>query len=63
MRKQRKLLTAEEKERICQARNGRCTGEEWCPLFVGLNQVIFCYKDIGEVEELIDKIHNEEVEY
>lgn len=63
MKKQRKLLTMEEKERICQARHGRCTGDQQCPLFVALNPIIFCYQDMDELEELIDKMHNEEVEY
>lgn len=67
MKKQRKLLTDEEKEKICKSRRGvPCAGPDgrnWCPLFLGLGYNIFCYRDIDKLEQAIQNMHNEEIEY
>lgn len=66
MRKQRKLLTTEEKEKICKNRRGVCAGPDsrnWCPLFLGLGHNIFCYRNINVLEDVIQNMHNEEVEF
>lgn len=66
MKKQRKLLTTEEKEKICKARRGTCAGPDgrnWCPLFLGLGHNIFCYRNIDKLEQIIQNMHNEEIEY
>lgn len=66
MKKQRKLLTDEEKEKICKSRRGVCAspdGRDWCPLFLGIPTNIFCYRNIDRLEQTIQNMHNEEVEF
>lgn len=64
MKKQRKLLTTEEKEKICKNRKHICAKNgEVCPLFFEIGVAGFCYKDdINVLEDAIEKVHNEEVE-
>lgn len=67
MKKQRKLLTTEEKEKICSDRNGVCarrTGNDVCPLYFEIGVAQFCYKDHADViEHALQEINNEEIEY
>lgn len=67
MKKQRKLLTNEEKEKICNDRNGICArrkGSDLCPLYFDIGVACFCYKEhIDVLEDIIQKVHNEEIEY
>lgn len=64
MKKQRKLLTTEEKEKICKDRKHVCAKNgELCPLLFIFHFIDFCYKDVGVLEEILEKIHNEEVKF
>lgn len=69
MKKQRKLLTDEEKEKICNDRNSKCRidklmeGTNQCPLMCVIGNCYgFCYKNINKIIEEIKELHNEEVE-
>ena len=67
MKKQRKLLTTEEKEKICNDRGGVCAKNkkgDFCPLYFQIGRHPFCYKEhVNILEEIIEEAHNEEVEY
>ena len=68
MRKQRKLLTKAEKDKICKDRDHKCniwnatTGEDKCPLFVKIEECCLCYNNIKDLEDNLRKIGNEEVQ-
>lgn len=66
MKKQRKLLTTEEKEKICNNRDGMCAKikkGDFCPLYFQIGHHPFCYKEhINILEDIIEEAHNEEVE-
>lgn len=56
MRVQRKLLTEEQKTKICtKQKNNYCDN---CPLRLGAN----CYDDIERLQKEIDDYWNEEIE-
>lgn len=64
MKKQRKLLTTEEKEKICTDMKHICAKNgELCPLFFEIGVAGFCYKDHANVlEHALQEINNEEIE-
>lgn len=65
MKKQRKLLTTEEKEKICKDRKHICAKNgELCPLFFEIGVAGFCYKDHSDViEHILQEVGNEEVKF
>lgn len=68
-KKQRKLLTREEKEKICKDWKGICFDRKrgLCPLYFEIDVAKFCqfcYKDHADViEHALQEIGNEEVEF
>lgn len=63
MQKQRKLLTKQEKNNICEnyEKNDYCEG---CPLRFHLaEQYWLCYRDVIKLTKEIENFWNEEVDY
>lgn len=62
MKIQRKLLTGEQKQKICSKTDGMLSaGCLECPMAIEMFELIFCWKDIKKLQNKIDKYWNEEV--
>ena len=63
MKIQRKLLTSEQKQKICSKTDGMLTsGCLECPLGIEIFGLIFCWKDINELQQRLKEYWDEEVE-
>jgi hypothetical protein len=63
VRTQRKLLTDDQKKKICTKTDGMDTsGCLECPLNVFLWDIACCHKDIARLQEAINEYWNEEIE-
>lgn len=66
MKLQRKLLTKEQKDSICEEYKTALSDEDCpecfgCPLQLTLGELNFCYKKIDKINNEIEKFWNKEI--